>query len=312
MKKKLVLSLITAVILGSSVTAYAAPQYMADGAVFDPEWYLEQNPDVAVWSLGTSADALYQHYTLCGAQEGRKPYDESKLDMANILPYQGVGVPTVQQPTDATQPVVPAVDQEQTTINTKLPTILMQDGKQLTDEKTIIAVEGESYPLVWNTGMRGIGHERDLINVMFRCVPKDSMDSLAKELLASHTLPGYEWRQVQATFAFDPKVRDIVIDPKLYVDGSSNWNWNSTWMPFPTFDSTMDTNHEYPGLHQEAGFVVNHNGVDYSGCAFCTTGNIVGDYGKTTKSFFILVPEGYSGDMSIILDGRREKIRFDF
>lgn len=302
-EKKLVLSLITAVILGSSVTVYAAPQYMADGAVFDPEWYLEQNPDVAVWPLGTSADALYQHYKLCGAQEGRKPYDESKLDMANILPYQGRGAATPQQPTDTTQPVVPAA-------SSQLPTILMRDGKQLTDEKTIMAVEGESYPLAWNTAIKGSSHTKDLVNVMFRCVPRDNMDSLAKELLASHILPGYEWRQVQAIFAFDPEVRDIVISPKLYVDGSSNWN--DEWMTFPTFDSTMDTNHEYPALHQEAGFVVNHNGVDYSGCAFCTTGNIVGDYGKTTKQFFILVPEGYSGGMSIILNGYREKIRFDF
>ncbi|MCI8315710.1 MAG: hypothetical protein HFH74_11860 [Lachnospiraceae bacterium] len=55
MKKKLVLSLIAAAILGSGITAYAASQYMADGAVFDPEWHLEQNPDVAAWQLGTSA-----------------------------------------------------------------------------------------------------------------------------------------------------------------------------------------------------------------------------------------------------------------
>ena len=29
--------------------------------------------------------------------------------MANILPYQSTGVPTVQQSTDTTQPIVPAV-----------------------------------------------------------------------------------------------------------------------------------------------------------------------------------------------------------
>lgn len=139
-------------ILGSSVTVYAVPQYMADGTVFDPEWYLGQNPDVAAWPLGTSADALYQHYTLCGAQEGRKPYDESKLDMANILPYQGTGAATPQQPTDTTQPVVSAA-------SSQLLTILMRDGKQLTDEKTIMAVEGESYPLAWNTAMSK-SHER--------------------------------------------------------------------------------------------------------------------------------------------------------
>lgn len=301
MKKKLVLSLVAAAILGSSITVYAAPQYMADGAIFDPEWYLEQNSDLATWPLGTSADALYQHYTLCGAQEGRKPYDESKLDMANILPYQGTDAATIQQPTDTTQPVVPAA-------SSQLPTVLMRDGKQLTDEKTIIAVEGESYPLMWNTGMTGLGHEKDLVNVMFRCVPKDSMDSMAKELLAPYTLPGYEWRQVQAIFAFDPEQRDLGVYSNLYIDGSFNWNTSRNM----EFNTTIDTNHEYPALHQEAGFVVNHNGVDYSGCAFCTTGNFVGDYGKTTKQFFVLVPKDYSGGMSIILSGYKENIRFDF
>ena len=47
MKKRLLLSLTVAAIMGSSITVWAAPQYMADGAIFDPEYYLEQNPDVA-------------------------------------------------------------------------------------------------------------------------------------------------------------------------------------------------------------------------------------------------------------------------
>lgn len=90
MKKRVWLPIVTAALLSSSITVCAAPQYMADGAVFDPEWYLEQNPDVAAgWSLGTSADAVYGHYTMHGASEGRKPYNEATLDPSAILPYQG-------------------------------------------------------------------------------------------------------------------------------------------------------------------------------------------------------------------------------
>lgn len=90
MKKRVWLPIVTAALLSSSLTVCAAPQYMADGAVFDPEWYLEQNPDVAAgWSLGTSADAVYAHYTMHGAGEGRKPYNEAALDPSAILPYQG-------------------------------------------------------------------------------------------------------------------------------------------------------------------------------------------------------------------------------
>lgn len=103
MKKKLLLSMAAAMVLSSSLTVCAAPQYMADGAVFDPEWYLEQNTDVASgWSLGTSADAIYQHYTMHGASEGRKPFNEATLDMAGILPYQGTDTSSTTDKTTST------------------------------------------------------------------------------------------------------------------------------------------------------------------------------------------------------------------
>lgn len=62
MKKKLILALAAATVLSSGITVCAALQYMEDGAIFDPEWYLEQNPDVAeTWDLGTSPEAFYKH-----------------------------------------------------------------------------------------------------------------------------------------------------------------------------------------------------------------------------------------------------------
>lgn len=128
MKKKLLLSVAAAVtVLSSSIPVCAAPQYMADGAVFDPEWYQEQNPEVAEalksLGLGVSADTLYQHYTLFGANERRTPYDEAHFDPASVLPYQGAGA----DPESAAQ-TQPAASQAQTD-----------------DPGEIIAVEGETY-----------------------------------------------------------------------------------------------------------------------------------------------------------------------
>lgn len=311
MKKKLLLSVMAAAILSSSITVCAAPQYMADGAVFDPEWYLDQNPDIASWPLGTSADALYQHYVTHGVEEGRAPYDALTLDMAGILPYQGTDGETVQQSTDTAQPVVPEAGQEQTAASSQLPVVLMRDGKQLTDENTIMAVEGESYALAWEYGTRYDSQKLtpsvkdDLVSVTFRCIPRESMDTVAKEQLDPYTLPGYEWREVQAAFAFDPKLRNLLANPELYADGIINWD-DSTSVRTMRFAYTPGCN-----IHQLAGFTVNCNGVDYPGCAFCTTDNVVGWEG-TTMQLFVLVPEGYSGKMSIILRGYREKIRFDF
>lgn len=102
MKKRLWIPVVMAAFLSSSLTVCAAPQYMADGAVFDPEWYLEQNPDVAAgWFPGTSVDALYGHYTMYGANEGRKPYNEATLDLSAILPYQGAEPAVAENPSSS-------------------------------------------------------------------------------------------------------------------------------------------------------------------------------------------------------------------
>lgn len=52
LKSILSLTLISAVLLGSGVTANAAPVMMADGTFFDAEYYAQTNPDV-VGVLGT-------------------------------------------------------------------------------------------------------------------------------------------------------------------------------------------------------------------------------------------------------------------
>lgn len=78
MKRKLLTILLTASVLTMTIglAAFAAPQTMPDGQVFDPEFYAQTYPDVAA-AFGTDANALYQHYVTCGKAEGRIPYSEN-------------------------------------------------------------------------------------------------------------------------------------------------------------------------------------------------------------------------------------------
>lgn len=67
---------------GECMMTYAAPETMADGTIFDADYYAENNPDV-VAALGAGKDALYQHYVNFGKAEGRKPCaDESYAEAA--------------------------------------------------------------------------------------------------------------------------------------------------------------------------------------------------------------------------------------
>ena len=74
-----------AVIAAFSVemSAYAAPEVMPDGSIFDAEYYAQNNPDV-VAAFGTDPGLLYQHYRLCGKNELRLPYDPA-ADLSNVL-----------------------------------------------------------------------------------------------------------------------------------------------------------------------------------------------------------------------------------
>ena len=52
--------------------AFVAPKQMADGNMFDAEYYATNNPDVAA-VLGTDENLLYSHYVNSGKLEGRIP-----------------------------------------------------------------------------------------------------------------------------------------------------------------------------------------------------------------------------------------------
>lgn len=90
MKKKILITALTVMLFGSALPVYAAPQYMEDGAVFDAEWYLEQNPDIAAaFPANVSPEILYQHYLIFGIKEGRTPYNIATFNPDNVLPYTG-------------------------------------------------------------------------------------------------------------------------------------------------------------------------------------------------------------------------------
>ncbi len=74
--KRFLLAIVVSLLVfcGGNVKAEAAPKTMADGGVFDAEFYAVQYPDVAA-VFGTDENMLYMHYTLCGQAEGRLPYN---------------------------------------------------------------------------------------------------------------------------------------------------------------------------------------------------------------------------------------------
>lgn len=62
------------IMTGLSTKSYAVPKQMPDGNKFDSVFYATTYPDVAA-ILGTDETVLYNHYLLCGINEGRLPYD---------------------------------------------------------------------------------------------------------------------------------------------------------------------------------------------------------------------------------------------
>lgn len=67
---------ITFVVLLNKIDVVANPRTMPDGGLFDVNYYISHNQDVA-YALGVYEDVLYNHYKLFGKAEGRLPYDPS-------------------------------------------------------------------------------------------------------------------------------------------------------------------------------------------------------------------------------------------
>lgn len=163
MKRTVMVCLMTAMCMGSSMTALAAPETMPDGAVFDAEYYAEQSPDV-VAVLGTERDALYQHYVTFGKNEGRLPYS-----------------PDAQIPSDTTSETLP---------DDELPI------------EGVLGAAGAVYQLpTWSYGDNysdygdSDGVEApDGMKIMTVQTMEDDFDYMNE--LSRYTVPGYEWRSI--------------------------------------------------------------------------------------------------------------------
>lgn len=79
MKKHIALAglVMSFVFLFTTMDMQAAPKTMADGTVFDAEFYAETYPDVKE-AVGSDETALYDHYVNYGRAEGRKPVADAK------------------------------------------------------------------------------------------------------------------------------------------------------------------------------------------------------------------------------------------
>lgn len=287
MKKKLLLSIAAATVLCNSFTVCAAPQYMADGAVFDSEWYLQQYPDVATWSLGTSADALYQHYTLCGANEGRLPYDPSKtLDPTSILPYQG------------TQATTPQTQQPAATSQT-----------QSNNAQKIMAEENETYQFP-SIHSEKYNYLENIVDISYYKTSKeDIIDSIKEgyfpQSLSSYTLPGYEWKQinVEGTVNSDAKPLNLAnMGDILDVHHNFMYGINIDG----AVDNSVTKIKEDIGdwYTYEAKFTLNQDGVDYPECKlFAYAGGGVNE--RFMTNFYVLIPENYKGVLSLGYQGAK-------
>ena len=76
------------------MTAFAAPETMKDGTIFDADYYAQHNPDV-VAALGTNHDALYNHYEKHGKAEGRQSHMMAADDAAFDATYYAQHNPDV-------------------------------------------------------------------------------------------------------------------------------------------------------------------------------------------------------------------------
>lgn len=281
MKKKLLLTVAAATaVLSSSISVCAAPQYMADGAVFDPEWYQEQNPDVtkALETLGldVSADTLYQHYVLFSSNEfNRTPYDEEHFDPASVLPYQG---------TDA----APATTQPATS------------QTQTDDSEKILAVEGETYRFP-SIHSKSYNYTDCMVNIMFYKSEMDEEEDYIPYDLTNYMVPGYKWITIEGEATTDAPVpgttlldidfsKGDFLSARTYVyDDNTITNWNSIWETLPESDL----------MTHVATFTVSHNGIEYPECKLFETAGCVND--DCLFAWYALVPKGFqfNGGLSV-------------
>ena len=83
MRTRVLAVLAALILLCSGMTVCAAPKVMADGGVFDPQFYAAFYPDVYA-AFGNNENLLYQHYLRYGKAEGRLPYDPASMPVSGV------------------------------------------------------------------------------------------------------------------------------------------------------------------------------------------------------------------------------------
>lgn len=162
-KKAMAVVLMMSMVIGSSLTVCAAPEIMPDGAIFDAEYYAQMYPDV-VAALGTSADAMYQHYVTFGQYEGRQAYDGE----------------------------TPIPDTEVST------TIQTENQPQILGVQGVI---GGSYELLTLGAFDSYGGEGEDQMITAKIVATLDTETFSADMerLAPYTTEGYEWRFIHYT-----------------------------------------------------------------------------------------------------------------
>lgn len=94
-------------VMFDSIDVAAAPKTMADGNVFDAEFYANAYPDVKA-VFGNNEALLYQHYVAFGVYEGRLPYDPAAVAAQNVpVGPNGVTEPVAYQMIMGLKPYFP-------------------------------------------------------------------------------------------------------------------------------------------------------------------------------------------------------------
>lgn len=290
MKKKLFLSALAAAVLSSGMTVCAAPQYMdaANSEVFDPEWYLEQDPSLAEkWSLGTSAEALYEHYTRHGRSDGRKPHGD--LDGVTILPYQGTDANAMETQPLAETATQPAEEQPTT-------------QEQSADSNIIYAVEDETYRFPSIHSSR-YNYADCMINISFYEMEYPEEESYFDDYLAAYTKPGYEWRGFSVSATTDSAVAPSSPDPynSFLLHSKADFLWGRF------VHSNDNATSDFVGLWEDIDengwvthvctFTANQNGTQYPDCQiFKTSIGVLND--NAHFSWYALVPENFNGSLA--------------
>ncbi|MBO5033306.1 MAG: hypothetical protein J6C19_11075 [Lachnospiraceae bacterium] len=130
------------IFMTNPLSAMAAPVVYPDGTIFDAVYYEANNPDV-VAVVGSSAQALYQHYILYGRIEGRLPYDP-KLD-ADALLQQTMENATLSQTLRATDTTIE-------NLRTALPGTFVTYGVYEQDNVAENGMEPIEWRVLENTG----------------------------------------------------------------------------------------------------------------------------------------------------------------